>query len=228
MGNCRFNTIRAVIVSAIVMIFSPVRNAQAADHVLTITNNSMNATEAVIFDYGNIGPGFSDDTPLMILNDSDFEAELLFSPVALSDEDPNLLFPRVNLSLIYPGATIMNSASGSTDVDMLDAVLCMPPDSSIELISHFDVPTTVGNHAQNTTLSLGYELDVSVGPECSEDTPRVPYTPNTGAGSLPNQLPPSGEGMATIYILCGIAAMSFAAVVVFGTAFLVSRSRKKA
>lgn len=188
------------------------------DHVITITNNSVTSSKDVVFDHTDVGPGFSSTIPILIINNSDSEAELEFTSVKVDPEEDNSLFPHVNLSLSMSEYQIMRSASGSRHVNMINTVFCLPSMASEELVSEMDLPTVMDNMAQGGSLKVNYTLKVTVG-TCSIEAP------STGT-PIEHNLPPAGEAMTSFYIIGGIMIISFVASMIFAIMFLVGKYRE--
>jgi len=190
---------------------------QPSGHIITITNNSITANERLVFNYTDIEPGFSFDTPIYIINSADSVAELKFTSITEDLSDSNLLFPDVDISLSdRDNHLMMNSPRGDISTDRLDVTFCVPAQASTELISHMDLPSDTDNTAQNTSLNLIYTLQVTVG-ECGDDNIIVPNT----------SILQSTDGSAAVsYIIVVIMIASFCTAFVFGIILLVKRRHK--
>jgi len=186
-------------------------------HIITITNSSVTASEHLIFNYINIGPGFVNETPIYIINNADSVAELRFTSVVTDPSDPNLLFPAIDLSLIdINGNLIMHSPVGRGDTDLLGTDFCVLPNTMAELTSRFVFPHRTGNEAQGATLAVIYSLQATVG-TCDEDSIDVP-----GTGLNANNL-----SVTVSSVLGAVMLVSFIATVIFGVLFLNKRRRDK-
>ena len=192
-------------------------SVRAADFTITIDDNQAVRNQQFIFQYNDIAPGFSADAPIDIINNANSAVEVKLisiapvdSPVAPKPAPANNLLPYVNLSLSRDGVTIAQGTAAAT-ANLIGATFCLPAAQTEQLMTHFELPSSVGNEAQNTSLWLRYTFKISIGP-CGVVAP-----PNNGPAMRP---PNTSETMLPFLVMGGTCLFAFLAALLFAI-FLV-------
>jgi LPXTG-motif cell wall-anchored protein len=201
---------------AVVVLFSS--SVGAVDYEITIDDSTATKNQNIIFQYDNIGPGFSSDAPVRIINQATSTVEVKLidvqpvnSPVSPAPAPANNLLPYVNLALLRSGVTI-SQGSGANMATLIGATICVPAETTEELMTRLTLPSSVGNEAQNTSLWLEYTFQITTGP-CEIVTP-----PDPGPGPT---LPETGETMLPFMVLGGLSLAGLIVALVIGSTFLI-------
>ena|GEM_PF-2147459 len=218
--------------------------AQAADYEIIIDDDLAITNQDIIFEYINVGPGFSMGAPIWIINNSSAAMEIKLAAITPDPADDNLMLPYVKLALIRAGV-VMVSGTLENSRDLTEVAFCVPETTKDKLLAYFELPDWVGNVAQNTSLQLIYTFEIATIDECvielpptemedselenpaeSESLPWLEAWMEAEAeteSKTPEVLPPTGESMLTFYILGGIAAVSLGAMVGLGLILLITK-----
>ncbi len=203
-----------LVCSALVLLATLSYRAAAADYTITIVDNAVSKNQNVIYDYQNIGPGFTADANIVINNNSNFATQVKLISVAPDAADPNQMLPYVQIKLSQNGVVL---GQGTFDSDtLLGATTCIDPHFSTTLTNNFLLPASVNNAAQNTSMRVIYTFLVEQN-GCETVAP-----PNTAG---PNTLPPTGETMWPFWILGGITIAFFGLAMIFLILVLDKRRR---
>jgi hypothetical protein len=199
------------------MILLPATQTYAADYTITIQDNSGSKNQEFVFQYSDVAPGFTADAPIHIINDANSSATVelvdiqpVDSPVAPKPAPANNLLPFVNLSLLRDGVVIASGANGAY-AKLIDSQICVPAHQTEDLTARFELPTTVGNDAQNTSLWVRYYFRYTVG-DCKIATP-----PDAGPTVNP---PNTGDTMLPFLVMGGVSILGLTTLIICGTTFL--------
>jgi len=199
-------------------------SAHATDFTITIDNNQATANQQFVFQYSNIGPGFSSDAPIDIINNASSSAEVKLisiapvnQPVSPAPAPANNLLPYVDLSLSRDGVTVAQGTAADTS-SLIGATFCVPAEQTDQLMTHFSLPTSVGNEAQNTSLYINYTFQVSIGP-CGIVAP-----PGTGPAVTP---PNTSETSLPFLVMGGTCLTAFIVALLFATFLFIPFLRRK-
>lgn len=199
----------------------------ADDYTITVASNQATKNQDLIFQYLDIAPGFKADAPINIVNQATSSAEIklikiepIDQPVAPKPAPANNMLPYINLSLSRDGATLAQGTAGNT-ASLIGATFCVPAAQTTELMSHFELPASVGNAAQNTSLNLRYSFQITVGP-CSIVAP--PDTSGNGTAVNP---PNTSETSLPFLVMGGTCLSAFLMALLFATFLLIPLLKKR-
>ncbi len=210
----------SIVVAVLATVVFGGQTALAANYTVTIQDNSGSKNQDFVFRYDNIGPGFSADAPIRIINEANSVAEVelisiepVNQPVAPKPAPANNMLPYADLSLVRNGVVIASGTNGAYS-KLIGAKVCVPALQTEDLAARFTLPAKVGNEAQNSSLWVRYSFRYTVD-GCAVETPTGPTNPST-----PNP-PNTGDSMMPFMVIGGVSVIGLALVVFFGVTFLI-------
>jgi hypothetical protein len=188
-------------------------STHAADFTITVTDSAATQNQTLIYSYQNIGPGFSQNTPIIIDNQATGTTKIVLAGVTANPLDANALLPFARLTLTW-GPLVLGEGAFDADT-LIGATFCAAANTTETLQAGFSLPASVGNTAQDTSMAVEYEFFVEQTPcEVTELPPEPP------------ELPPTGESMLSFYILGGITVI-FAALTILFIILTITQRRKR-
>lgn len=186
--------------------------------VLVVRDNSVTATDDVVFDVDGIGPGYRESFPLYVRNDASSAAVVIFEGFEY-DGDGNPATGRLEenttLTLRYQGVELGSGGAGDERLD--GATLSVPAGQTVRLDSELVLAASVGNEAQGDHLEVIYNFRIA-----TKDT----LDDGTGGGEDGDNsqtLPPTGESLATFHALVWLTIVTTAVALVLALLAAVAR-----
>jgi hypothetical protein len=119
------------------------------------------------------------------------------------------MLPYVNLSLSRDGVVIAQGANGAY-AKLINSEVCVPAYQSVDLMTHFELPASVGNEAQDSSLWILYTFRYTIG-DCNvvAPEPSIPSPPSTGDSMMP------------FLVVGGFSAFSLVLLLILAVTFLL-------
>lgn len=196
------------------------QNTYATNHIITVDGNKISHNQPLTFDERGISPGYSARHGVTIVNRMN---EWLGVRIDSIERDPTsdlALLDAMDFSFYDGNNNLASGKYNSPDLTR-QGLLCVPPNSTDDLIIAMKLDKMVGNAVQGMQFKLFFKFHPSTSTTC-EDTPLQPG--NSDASTLP-LLPNTGESQTFFYLLLIITTLSLIGLTIF--AILVWRDRRR-
>jgi hypothetical protein len=219
-----------ILVVAASVFFADTTNA--LDATITVDDTHAVISQQYLFQHDNIGPGFISNSTITIVNNATSTAEMKLISVDPVDEvigssqnPANSLLPYAHLSLLRDGVVLAHSTAADT-TGLVGATVCIPANTTVPLTARFELPASIGNVAQDTSMSIKATFQVTV-EACSIVAPPSDPTHPTDPTNPIIRPPNTAETMLPLLVLGGTFVVAFFVALICALLLLISVLRKK-